>query len=274
MIYVTGDTHGIYGAVKRLSVNNFPEQKEMTRNDYVIVCGDFGGIWDYDSRYNKEGGILGDHIHRENGESPKERYWLNWFSKKSFTLLFCDGNHENFDRLEAYPEVDFHGGRAHRIRENVFHLMRGYVFDIDGKSIFVFGGAKSHDIRDGIIYPSSFDSRKILKKKIKRMKEEKKFFRVDRVSWWDREVPDEDEMLRGITNLEKHKNEVDFIITHCAPAGIAALMKWYDVDPCTRFLNTVSETVRFNRWYFGHYHRNEQVLGKFICIYEQVVRIN
>ena len=44
MIYVTGDTHADF---KRFSTNNFPEQREMTKYDYVIVCGDFGGIWDY-----------------------------------------------------------------------------------------------------------------------------------------------------------------------------------------------------------------------------------
>ena len=44
MIYVTGDTHG--GFLERLSVSAFPEQKEMTRNDFVIILGDFGGVWD------------------------------------------------------------------------------------------------------------------------------------------------------------------------------------------------------------------------------------
>lgn len=23
----------------------FPEQKEMTKDDFVIICGDFGGVW-------------------------------------------------------------------------------------------------------------------------------------------------------------------------------------------------------------------------------------
>ena len=60
MIYVTGDTHGpvklgprsVDGYADRFNTANFPEQKQMTRDDYVIVCGDFGGIWDYDSRYD------------------------------------------------------------------------------------------------------------------------------------------------------------------------------------------------------------------------------
>lgn len=42
MIWITGDTHVDW--VHRLNMASFPEQKEMTKDDYVIICGDFG-IW-------------------------------------------------------------------------------------------------------------------------------------------------------------------------------------------------------------------------------------
>lgn len=42
MIFVTGDTHAQF---HRFNMSNFPEQKEMTKDDVVIICGDFGGIW-------------------------------------------------------------------------------------------------------------------------------------------------------------------------------------------------------------------------------------
>lgn len=283
MIFITGDTHGIEscgrysvdGASKRLNVKNFPEQKEMDRNDYVIICGDSGFVWDYDSRYNNEEGVIRKVIGLEHGESKQEKYWLDWLSKKPFTVLFCDGNHENYDRLDrAYPEVDYLGGRAHKIRDNVYHLMRGYVFDIDGKSFFVFGGAKSHDVDDGIIYPTEYKSKEELKREIRGLRKRKARFRVNHVSWWKREMPDEEEMNRGVKNLEKRGNDVDFIITHCAPLQVAALMGYTDRNKCTVYLNTVAETVRFRRWFFGHYHTNRQILGKFICTYEQVIRIN
>ncbi len=38
MIYITGDTHGEFG--RRFNTDVFPEQKEMTKDDYVIICGD------------------------------------------------------------------------------------------------------------------------------------------------------------------------------------------------------------------------------------------
>ena len=45
MIYITGDTHGMIDWEK-INTREFPEQKSLTRDDYVIVLGDFGGIWD------------------------------------------------------------------------------------------------------------------------------------------------------------------------------------------------------------------------------------
>ena len=43
MIYITGDTHAEFK--HRFNMDNFPEQKRMTKDDYVIICGDFGGVW-------------------------------------------------------------------------------------------------------------------------------------------------------------------------------------------------------------------------------------
>lgn len=39
MVYLTGDCHADFS---RFSPNIFPEQMEMTRDDFVIICGDFG----------------------------------------------------------------------------------------------------------------------------------------------------------------------------------------------------------------------------------------
>ena len=139
MIYITGDCHRDY---RRFNTRNFPEQKEMTKDDYVIICGDFGGIWDKDE------------------ESKEEIYLLDWLDSKPYTTLFVDGNHENFDRLYTYPEEEWNGGKIHRIRDSVIHLMRGQVFTIDEKKIFTFGGASSHDISGGILEPDDPEFKK------------------------------------------------------------------------------------------------------------------
>ena len=48
MIYITGDTHSDFS---RFTEENFPIQSEMTKDDYVIICGDFGGVWKLKRRY-------------------------------------------------------------------------------------------------------------------------------------------------------------------------------------------------------------------------------
>ena len=130
MIYIAGDTHSDFS---RFTEENFPIQTEMTKNDYVIICGDFGGVWTFEK------------------ESSREKDALDWLDSKSFTTLFVDGNHENYTRLYNYPIEEWKGGKVHKIRDSVLHLMRGEIFDIDNKKIFAFGGAKSHDIQDGIL---------------------------------------------------------------------------------------------------------------------------
>ena len=62
-----------------------------------------------------------------------------------------DGKHENFTRLYNYPVEEWYGGKVHKIRDSVLHLMRGEIFNIDNKNFFTFGGAKSHDIQEGIL---------------------------------------------------------------------------------------------------------------------------
>ena len=102
-IYITGDTHGDF---QRFGSKYFPQQKEMSRGDYVVIAGDFGGLWD---------------------GSQKDQYWLDWLNKKPFTTLFVDGNHENFDLLNTLPEKEWNGGRVHVVREHVLHLMLSLI---------------------------------------------------------------------------------------------------------------------------------------------------
>lgn len=48
-------------------------------------------------------------------------------------------------------------------------------------------------------------------------------FRIKGLSWWERELPTEDEMSFGKETLKTNNNEVDFIISHCCPQQIAAI---------------------------------------------------
>lgn len=118
MIYVTGDTHG--------DINRFkdPALKKLKQNDILIVCGDFGFIWD---------------------GSKREKSILRKLADKDYTIAFIDGCHENFDILENIPVTQWYGGDARIIAPNIIHLMRGQVYEIQNKKIFTFGGGHSQD---------------------------------------------------------------------------------------------------------------------------------
>ena len=184
MIYITGDCHGNF---ERFEPYIFPEQAEMTKDDYVIICGDFGGVWELDTDGEQWREQFAGNKH--NARVKCENMQLDWLESRSFTTLFVDGNHENYDRLNAYPVEEWHGGRVHKIRPSVIHLMRGEVFDLCGRTFFAFGGASSHDIRGGILEPAVSD----YKEKLIEAYKSTASFRINHVSWWKEELASDEE---------------------------------------------------------------------------------
>lgn len=197
-------------------MDSFPEQREMSKDDYVIILGDFG-IW---------------------RDSSQQRWYLNWLEEKHFTTLFIDGNHENYDVLDSYPVEEWHGGKVHFIKPSVIHLMRGQVFDIDGLKFFTFGGASSHDISDGVL--------EIDDPRVKEWRDDPdKMYRINHISWWEREMPNQNEMDEGIKNLAEHNNKVDFILTHCTASSTAALLSHGLYKPDTKCDSTLCNTCNW-----------------------------
>lgn len=121
-VYITGDTHCRKDASK-LNANNFPNGECLTKNDYLIITGDFG-IW----------------------SNQKSIDFLSWLTnEKKFTTLFVEGNHEDYNYLKTFPIVPKFNSNVRQITESIFQLMRGEIYTIEGKTIFTFGGARSID---------------------------------------------------------------------------------------------------------------------------------
>ena len=196
---------------------------------------------------------------------------LDWLDSRPFTTLFVCGNHENFDRLYQYPVEDWHGGKVHKIRDSVLHLMRGQVFEIEEKKIFSFGGASSHDIQGGVLEPDDPE----FEKKYATLSRGYLPFRINHWSWWKQELPSEEEMEEGRQNLEKHDNKVDFIVTHSCAASTQALLGHglYSKDYLNEYLEEIRQKCKFKKWFFGHYHDNRNVNAEEILIWEQIIRI-
>ena len=246
MIYITGDCHAGY---ERFGFAAFPEQREMTKEDYVIICGDFGYL----------------------GRTKEQDYWLRWLNDRPFTTLWVDGNHENFDALKEYEPSAWRGGKVQFLKDSVIHLMRGQIYEIGGRTWFTFGGARSHDIEDGILDPKD----PIFKKKKQSLNRRGARYRIRHVDWWEEEMPSRAEMEEGLRNLEAAGNAADYIVTHCAPTGIQNILLngEYVPDSLTDYFERLRKTIRFRNWFFGHYHDNRIIEKRFVLLYEQIVRV-
>lgn len=247
MVFATGDCHGNF---QRFGRKYFPEQTGMSRNDYVIICGDFGGLWD---------------------GSAQENHWLDWLNDKPWTTLWVDGNHENYTMLNALPVEEWHGGKVHRVRPNILHLMRGQLYEIEGHTFFTMGGARSHDIEDGILNPAApdfWERRRLLNL------HGRKRYRILGLSWWPEEMPSDEEYIVALEMLERAGWQVDYIITHCAPTSIALSMSRHnEADALSDFLELVNKRMDYHYWLFGHFHDNRKIDDKHILLWEQTVQI-
>ena len=248
MIYVTGDCHGNF---RRFQSDCFPEQANMTKDDTVIITGDCGGVWFGDSRDDET---------------------LDWLERLPFTLVFVCGNHENYDALARYPVAEWRGGKVHRVRPHVLHLMRGQIFELEGYRFFTMGGAKSHDIEDGILEPDAPDFERRL---MTLQRKPRARYRINHISWWAQELPSDEEYAEARRSLDAVGWQVDYIITHCCPSSIQDTFSGglFQRDALTDFLDEVRERCRFQYWFFGHYHENMVVAKEFVMLYKQIIRL-
>lgn len=250
MIYITGDTHGEFG---RFSNRRLKKQgQEFEENDYVIVCGDFGLCWAKDRTFE---------------------YNCRNFSEKKYTILWVQGNHENYDMIAEYPVEKWHGGNVrHIIRDKVILLERGQIFDIEGKTFFTFGGASSHDVQGGIFDRNDAN----FEHKRKNAARSGKPYRVIHESWWEEELPNEDEMNEGLLNLKLRGNKVDYVLTHCCSTSLQEMIenitgKSFGADVLTDYLQTVEGLLEYKHWYFGHYHMDKCVDEKHSVLYHGII---
>jgi len=247
MIYITGDTHGKIDLERIAAFSSSANGKKLTKEDYLIVLGDFGCCWFGKPRkgtkwyYALEADGLLDY------DSDVKGFWRT----RNWTTLFIDGNHENHDLLDKYPISEWHGGKVHFIADNVIHLMRGQVFDIEGKTFFTMGGAQSTD----------------------------KEYRKPGKSWWAREMPSDAEYKEALANLEKHDMKVDYVLTHCCPERYISTMMRAVYNRSNNQLTGFFEhllidlNLDFGHWYFGHYHWNEDK-GRFHLMYRNIRQID
>lgn len=243
MIYVTADTHGSLD-IRKLSSKKFKEGKTLTKNDYVIILGDFGLIFN-------------------NQITEDEKFWLKWLNKKPWTTLFIDGNHDNHIKLqsnnivplntEEYNVRNMFGSIVGQIYDySVYHLRRGHIYNIDSMKFFCMGGALSIDRPTRIID----------------------------VSWWKDEEPNHMICDFALGNLEKNQYNVDYILSHTgSKSAVKNLLTYYNmpeiherVDSTTVFLEHVIQCTNYKKLFCGHFHVDVEI-DKTYFLYDNIIPV-
>ncbi len=224
MVYITGDIHGDISWFKN------PKLKKLGEKDILIVCGDFGFFWD--------------------PKSEAEKKNLEILKSKKYTICFLDGAHENFNILNAYTPYRWKGGNAHKIANNIFHLMRGEIFTLDNKTFFVMGGGESDD-RD---------------------------MREPGVSWWEEEMPSAEEIKNAEDNLKDANYNVNYILSYEAPAVAKDFLKLHlkeaaKISALNTYLQELTKNVDYYHWYFGSLHTDMQISKKMTAVFNEIHEI-
>lgn len=190
--------------------------------------------------------VLGDFGFLWDG-SKKEKKILKKMSRLRFAVLFLDGPHENYDMLNQLPITEWNGGRVQVVHENVMHLLRGEIYTIENQKYFVFGGGESldHDIR------------------------------AEAKTWWEQEMPSEEEMLEGLRRLKENGNQVDYILTHEYPGKSGS---YHDKDRrqngVNAYLGFVESEVKYNRWFFGSLHTDKIMSKSLISVFQKILPVD
>lgn len=104
--------------------------------------------------------------------------------RTKMTLYFVDGNHEDFDRLHAFPLA---ADGTRKVSARVFHLPRGHRFQWAGLRFLACGGGVSVD----------------------------RHRRAEGKSWWPQEEITADDIARCESD-----GHTDVLLSHDCPAGV------------------------------------------------------
>lgn len=219
MIYLTGDLHG------DLKDDRLDFFNRLNKEDVVICLGDFGYNWTHD--------LL-------------EEFNVNC------TFLYVLGNHENYNITNQFPLVEMYGSSVKRAKDNVFQLLNGNIYEIEGKKFLIFGGANSID----------------------------KDFRLPWISWWPDEIPSEQEFKRCLDNI-KNTDRIDYFLTHTCSNITTEKMFGYTnniKDPVSDMIDSIEyfmgvEDKLPKEHYFGHHHKHKNWENHH-CLYKQIINLN
>lgn len=226
--FLTGDTHGNFNRI-----NYFCEKFETTKDDILCILGDAG----------------------INYYLNKKDYMLKQVLQDMPITFFCiHGNHEERPfNISTYITKKWNGGIVYYEEEfpNILFAKDGEIYNINGKSILVIGGAYSVD---------------------------KEYRLLKGWSWFKDEQPNK-EIVKYIEKQITKQRHFDIVLTHTCPIKTEPrhmFLPFIDqskVDKTTELLlQRIADWITFDNWYFGHFHGHWDN-GKYHMLFEDYVEV-
>lgn len=228
-IIITGDTHADISRILKI------DDSEMTKNDIVIILGDFGVIW---------------------GDSERTEYCLKILGEKNFTTAFLDGNHENFVEIARLEKIMFwNDGYVGLLPHGVIHLLRGEIYNINDKRIGVCGGANSVDLWHRTEGISWWREEEITNDDIESFKANLS----------------EEAHVKGnkLDIMLSHDAPASIIPIVKLYSGVND----GEISNSQKQLERINQMANIEKWYFGHWHINKIIDNKFECLYKKIKEI-
>jgi len=225
MVYYTGDIHGAKYEIVKLC-----KRMHLTEKDIVVILGDVGANY-----YGND----------------RDLELKRAFRKLKPTFFCIHGNHEiRPANIPTYQLKEWNGGQVWYEEDypNILFARDGEIFNLDGLSHLVIGGAYSVD----------------------------KYYRIARnYGWWPDEQPSGD--TKRLVESQVREHHIDVILSHTCPykyEPIEAFLPMIDqatVDTSTEvWLDSIEEKARYGVWLCGHWHINKNI-DKLMFLFHNVV---
>lgn len=182
--YITGDTHGDFSRIAE-----FCSENETTPEDVLIILGDAGiNYW----------------------LNQRDRDLKNELSDLPITLFCVHGNHEARPwEAGDYEEMEWNGGTVYVEEQypNILFARDGEIYDFNGRSVIVIGGAYSVD----------------------------KYYRLNNgMQWFDTEQPDDEIKAYVEKQLDSVNWTIDIVVSHTVPI---------DAEPVWNFIPGLDQST-------------------------------